>query len=99
MNSTDTIFEDNIYFNISQLKSKGLAQVTSFIRDRLVMSKVSIDTKIKLNHFSLPGSEKSTKHRGSIIDKRLSVPFLTKLRAVKDHFVTIVPFCDTCTIL
>ena len=81
INNTDTIFEDNIFYNLTQLESTGTKQFQTFIKDRLVMSKVSICTKIVLNHFMLPGSAKSTRSRQSLVDKRLNQAFLTKLRA------------------
>ena len=81
VNNPETVFDDHIYYNISQLEVKGAEQLHTFISERLVKSKISIDSKIKLNDFALPGSEKSKKPRGSIVDKRLTIPFLTKLRA------------------
>ena len=81
VNNTDIAFEDNIYYNLAKLESTGSLQLQEFIKTRLIFSKVSINTKITLNHFILPGDEKSKKPRGSLVDKRLSLPFLTKLRA------------------
>ena len=57
-----------------------------YIRERLI---TSINKKISLNHFVLPGNENSKKKKGSLIDKRLTSNFFTKHRAAlqyrKDH--------------
>ena len=81
INNTDIIFQDNIYHNLTQLEPIGTKQLLTFIEDRLIKAKVSISTKITLNHFMLPGYSKSTKSRQSVVDKRLNQTFLTKLRA------------------
>ena len=85
VNNTDLIFEDKIYHNLTKLIPTGQEQLLSFIKDRLILSKTSIDTKITLNSFDLPGCVKSTKSRHSVVDKRLSQPFLTKLRAALQY--------------
>lgn len=85
INNTNVFFEDNIYHNITQLESVGRKQAQSFIEDRLIKSKTSIDTKITLNHFILPGDGKSTKSRSSVVDKRLNHDVLTKLRGALQH--------------
>ena len=79
--NTDMVFDDNIFHNISSLESTGTSQLNTFTKDRLIMCKVSIRAKITLNHFILPGDEKSKKSRGTTPDKRLTSQFLTKLRA------------------
>ena len=81
VNNTDMVFDDNIFQNISSLESSGTSQLNTFIKVRLIMGKVSIKAKITLNHFILPGDEKSKKPRGSVVDKRLTSQFLTKLRS------------------
>ena len=81
INNTDIIFDDDIYYNLSRLESTGSDQLCDYIENRLCLSKTSVGTKITLNSFILPGDEKSKKPRGSLIDKRLNITFLTKLRA------------------
>ena len=89
INNVDVLFEDNIYHDITQLESVGRKQLLSFIEDRLIKSKTSIDTKITLNNFILPGGCKSTKSRSALVDKRLNQAVLTKLRSAlqyrRDH--------------
>ena len=89
ISNTDTVFDDNVFYNIKQLESVGATQLGKYVQDRLVTCKVPITQKITLNHFVLPGDEKSKKPRGSIVDKRLTQPFLVKLRAAiqcrRDH--------------
>ena len=64
-------------------------QLHKFTENRLLFSKVSIDTKITLNHFILLADEKSKTPRGSLIAKCSNMPFLAKLRAAityqRDH--------------
>jgi len=80
VNNPEIIFEENVYFNLTQLETTGKKQVKTFIKDRLITSKHPITAKISLNHFILPGSTKSTKQT-SFVDKRLTNSFTTKLRA------------------
>ena len=80
VNNTDVMFDDNIYQNIKNLEVVGTTQLETFIKDRLIMSKVSLNGTISLNHFALPGDDKNKKPRGTLVDKRLCSSFLTKLR-------------------
>ena len=67
----------------------GSSQLNTYIQGHLVLCKVPITQKITLNHFILPGDDKSKRPRGSLVDKRLTQPFLVKLRAAiqyrRDH--------------
>ena len=81
INNIDTIFEENIYHNLTQLEPVGTGQLETFIELRLVKSKLPISSKITLNHFMLPGSTKSTISRQAVADKRLNQAFITKLRS------------------
>ena len=76
-------FDNHIYYNLSKLLPTDSSQVLEFIRDRLLYSKVSIKSKISLNHFILPGNETGKKPK--FPDKRLSTSFLTKQRAAITH--------------
>ena len=75
--NTETVFDDNIYYNISRLESTGFSQLQEFNREHLTLSKVSINTKITKKHFILLGGGL----RGSMIDHCLNLPFLTKFRS------------------
>ena len=73
-------FEENVFHNLSQLEPTGLSQLQTFINDRLILCKTPINARIRLNHFILPGDEKSKQSSVSAVGKRLSSELLTKLR-------------------
>ena len=75
--NTEIVFDDNIYYNISKLESTGFSP----LQEGLILSKVSTNTKITKNHFILLGGGSSKQQRGSMIDRLLNLPFLTKLRS------------------
>ena len=80
ISDVNQVFDYNIFDNITKLESTGSDQLNTFINDGLIVCKASIKTKVRLNHFILLGDEKSKKPRGSVVDKRLTPEFLTKLR-------------------
>lgn len=81
INNTDMAFEPNVFHNLQNLLATGEKQLFSFIKDRLVMSKVPISSKISLNSFELPGSKKPKKKLLTSADPRLNQATLTKLRS------------------
>ena len=72
INKIDVEFEENIYYNLSGLKDIGSKQVEEYLENRLLYSKVPINTKIRLNHLILPGDEGGKKRKGAVVDKRLT---------------------------
>ena len=56
-----------------------------FIETRLIQRITPINSKITLNHFILPGSEKNKIKKGDVADKRLTSAFYTQLRAAITH--------------
>ena len=53
--NTEVSFDDNVFNNLSNVETTGKNQWVKFIQDRLIYEKVSIDTKITKNHFTLLG--------------------------------------------
>ena len=60
-------------------------QLKAFIKDRLISCKISINSKIALNHFILPKDKKSKKPHGQTAGKCLTTQFLTKWRDAVRH--------------
>ena len=85
INDTSQLFDDNMFHNLAKLESIGFMQLKTFINDRLISCKTSINSKIALNHFILKNDEKSKKTLGQTTDKRLATQFLTKLRDAVKH--------------
>ena len=83
ISNTEVSFDDKIFYNLSILETTGRNQLNKFIQERLVYGKVSIDTKITKNHFSLVGDVNSKRKRYSA-DYRLNSTFLTKEHR-RDH--------------
>ena len=59
VNKPEDKFDENIFCNLSRLLSTGLDNAKKFIETRLIQRITSINSKISLNHFILPGSEKN----------------------------------------
>ena len=81
INNTDMAFDPNVFHNLQNLLATGEKQLFSFIKDRLVMSKIPISSKISLNSFELPGSKKPKKKLLTSADPRLNQATLKKLRS------------------
>ena len=86
LSNTSLAFPDNVFHNISILKSTGEKQFLRFFNDRLILGKETIDSKLTKNQFVLPGhvdpSEKKSEKSKSMIIKDSQ---LTKLRSALDH--------------
>ena len=78
--NTEVSFDDNVFNNLSNVETTDKNQLVKFIKDRLIYEKVSIDTKITKNHFTLLG-DANIKQKRYAADHRLTSTFLTKLRA------------------
>ena len=79
-------FPENVFHNISVLKSTEEKLFQHFFNDRLIFGKEAIDSKLTKNHFVLPGhvdpSEKKTENLKSMVIKESQ---LTKLRSALDY--------------
>ena len=67
ISNTSLVFPENVFHNISVLKSTGEKQFQQFFNDRLILGKEAIDSKLTKNQFVLPGhvvdpSEKKTEY-------------------------------------
>ena len=84
--NTALVFPENVFHNISVLKSTGEKQFQQFFNDRLILGKEAIDSKLTKNQFVLPGhvdpSEKKTENSKSMVIKESQ---LTKLRSALDY--------------
>ena len=85
INDTSQLFDDNMFHNLAKLESIGFMQLKTFINDRLISCKTSINSKIALNHFILLNNEKSKKLYEHTADKCLTTQFLIKLRDAVKH--------------
>ena len=86
ISNTALVFPENVFHNISVLKSTGEKQFQQFFNDRLILGKEAIDSKLTKNQFVLPGhvdpSEKKTENSKSMVIKESQ---LTKLRSALDY--------------
>ena len=62
INDTSKLFDKNIFHNVAMVESIGFMQLKAFIKDRLIICKISINSKIALNHFILPKDKKAKNH-------------------------------------
>ena len=86
ISNTALVFPENVFHNISVLKSTGEKQFQQFFNDRLILGKEAIDSKLTKNQFVFPGhvdpSEQKTENSKSMVIKESQ---LTKLRSALDY--------------
>ena len=74
------VFPENVFHNISVLKSTEEKQFQQFFNDRLILGKEAVDSKLTKNQFVLPGHV--TENSKSMVIKESQ---LTKLRSALDY--------------
>ena len=82
ISNTALVFPENVFHNISVLKSTGEKQFQQFFNDRLILGKEAIDSKLTKNQFVLPGHVDPIEKKKSMVIKESQ---LTKLRTALDY--------------